>query len=225
MHFKPRADLGFDVEATRLAVYIYTFIGDPREILFRHDIHDFTRDDLLSLKPRLTPSAVVVNTLALVASRNARRRTNATCWFLPSTFAADTLRGIVFVPIWDVDEAWYMMILDVKKPRVYSLDVHRTVENMARKEKQMKVVLRTLSLMFATLTHILNFTDRSPDTSDWGCILQASGIPEDLTSAETIIWAWSWLSHSGGFSMNIFGPLGDEDTLRIRLTSCICPMQ
>ncbi|MED6172608.1 hypothetical protein PIB30_051643 [Stylosanthes scabra] len=234
--------MGLDVEATRLAVYVYAFIGDPR-----HDIHDLTRDDLLSLRPRLTPSAVVVNTLALVASRNARRRTNATCWFLPSTFAADILRGIVwddvhhiyqrfwmpettalehvFVPIWDVDEAWYMMILDVRKPRVYSLDVHRTVENMTRKEKQMTDVLRALSLMFATPTHILNFTDRSPNTSGWGCILQASGIPEDLTRAETAIWACSWLSHSGGFSRNIFGLMGDEDTLRMRLASSIVGAQ
>ncbi|MED6165530.1 hypothetical protein PIB30_100391 [Stylosanthes scabra] len=69
--------------------------------------------------------------------------------------------------------------------------------------------------------HILNFTDRSPDTSGWGRILQASGIPEDLTSAETAIWACSWLSHSGGFSRNIFGPMGDEDTLRMRLASSI----
>ncbi|MED6151190.1 hypothetical protein PIB30_080059 [Stylosanthes scabra] len=126
----PCANMGLDVKA--------------REILFRHDIHDLTRDDLLSLRPRLTPSVVVVNTLALVSSRNVRRRTNATCWFLPSIFVADILRGIVwdnvFVPIWDVDEAWYMMILDVRKPRVYSLDVHKIVDNMARKEKQMKDV-------------------------------------------------------------------------------------
>ncbi|MED6133583.1 hypothetical protein PIB30_029499 [Stylosanthes scabra] len=88
LHFRPRADMGLDVEATWLAVYIYA-IG-------RHDIHDLTRDDLLSLRPRLTPSAVVVNTLTLIASRNARRRTNATCWFLPSTFAADIFRGIVW---------------------------------------------------------------------------------------------------------------------------------
>ncbi|MED6121090.1 hypothetical protein PIB30_026836 [Stylosanthes scabra] len=169
----------------------------------------------------------VLNTLALVASRNARRRTNATCWFLPSTFTADILRGIVwddvhhiyqcfwmpettalehvFVPIWDVDEAWYIMILDLRKPRVYSPDVHRTVENMARKEKQMKAVLRALSLMFATPTHILNCTDRSPDASGWGRILQAPGIPEDLTS--------SCLKH------------GDEDTLRMRLASSIVGAQ
>ncbi|MED6219666.1 hypothetical protein PIB30_037892 [Stylosanthes scabra] len=217
--------MGLDVEATRLAVYIYAFVGDPREILFRHDIHDLTRDDLLSLRYRLTPSAVVVNTLALVESRNDRRRTNATCWFLPSTFAADILRGIVwddvhhiyqrfwmpetttlehvFITIWDVDEAWYMMMLDVRKPRVYSLDVHRTVENMVRKEKQIKAVLKALSLMFATPTHILNFTD----------------------SAETAIWACSWLSHSGGFSRNIFGSMGDEDTLRMRLASSIVGAQ
>ncbi|MED6175161.1 hypothetical protein PIB30_075747 [Stylosanthes scabra] len=160
MHFRPRADMGLDVEATRLAVYIYAFIGDPR-----HDIHDLTRDDLLSLRPRLTPSA------------------------------------IVFVPIWDIDEAWYMMILDMRKPRVYSLDLHRTMENMARKEKQIKAVLRALSLMFAMPTHILNFTYRSPDTSGRGRILQALGIPEDLTCSCLIP--------------------GDEDTLRMRLASSI----
>ncbi|MED6134619.1 hypothetical protein PIB30_038612 [Stylosanthes scabra] len=244
--------MGLDVKATRLAIYIYAFVGDPREILFRHDIHDLTRDDLLSPRPQLTPSAIVVNTLALVSSRNARRKTNANCSFLPSTFAAGILRGIVwddvhhiyqcfwmlettalehvFVLIWDVDEAWYMMIPDVRKPKVYSLDVHRTVENMARKENQMKAVLRASSLMFATPTHILNFTDRSPDTSGWGRILQASGIPEDLTSVETAIWACSWLSHSGGFSRKIFGPCsclkqGDEDTLRMRLASSIVGAQ
>ncbi|MED6162178.1 hypothetical protein PIB30_067934 [Stylosanthes scabra] len=96
---------------------------------------------------------------------------------------------------------------------------------MARKEKQMKAVLRALSLMFATPTHILNFTDRSLDTSGWGRILQALGIPQDLTSAETAIWACFWLSHSGGFSMNIFGPIGDEDTLRMRLASSIVGAQ
>ncbi|MED6162179.1 hypothetical protein PIB30_067935 [Stylosanthes scabra] len=91
MHFRPRADIGLDVEATRLAAYISAFVGDSRyvEIIFRHDIHDLTRDDLLSLRPRLTPSAVVVNTLALVVSRNARQRTNVTYWFLPPIFAAD----------------------------------------------------------------------------------------------------------------------------------------
>ncbi|MED6123086.1 hypothetical protein PIB30_045962 [Stylosanthes scabra] len=222
MHFRPRADMGLDVEATRLAVYIYAFVGDSR--------------------PRLTPSVVVVNTLALITSRNARRRTNATCWFLPSTFVVDILRGIVWDDVhhiyqcfWmpettalehaDVDEAWYMIILDVRKPRVYSLDVHRTVENMARKEKLMKAVLRTLSLMFTTPAHILNFTDRSSDTSGWGRILQASGILEDLTSAETAIWACSWLSQSGGFSRNMFGPMGDEDTLWMRLASSIVGAQ
>ncbi|MED6141521.1 hypothetical protein PIB30_104260, partial [Stylosanthes scabra] len=135
--------------------------------------------------------------------------------------AASQFLSEAFVPIWDVDEAWYMMILDVRKPRVYSLDVHKTVENMARKEKQMKVVLRALSLMFATPTHILNFTDRSLDTNGWGSILLASGIPEDLTSAKTAIWACSWLSQSGGFRRNIFGSMGDEDTLRMRLASSI----
>ncbi|MED6116375.1 hypothetical protein PIB30_099729, partial [Stylosanthes scabra] len=114
MHFRPRADMGLDVEATRLAVYIYAFIGDLREILVRHDNHDLTRVDLLSLRPRLTPS------------------------------------DVVFVPIWDVDEAWYMMILDVRKPRVYSLDVHRTVENMVRKEKQIKAVVSLYNFSIAS---------------------------------------------------------------------------
>ncbi|KAL4371141.1 uncharacterized protein DS421_6g185260 [Arachis hypogaea] len=35
----------------------------------------------------------------------------------------------VFVPIWEAGDAWYVMLLDVKAPKIYVLDVNRCERN------------------------------------------------------------------------------------------------
>ncbi|MED6141520.1 hypothetical protein PIB30_104259 [Stylosanthes scabra] len=93
MNFRPRADMGLDVEATRLIVYIYAFVRDPRYVLF---VLLHFRSPALGSIPQFHTDITW------------KRRTNATCWFLPSTFAADILRGIVWDDVHHIYQYFWM---------------------------------------------------------------------------------------------------------------------
>ncbi|QHO16744.1 hypothetical protein S83_032854 [Arachis hypogaea] len=95
-----------------------------------------------------------------MASLKATREIPPRVWLLPSPFADDVLRlkpldvivrtylcrwmpvttqlEKVIIPIYEVPDSWYIMVLDVKKGKIYCLDVTKSDETVERRERNMR---------------------------------------------------------------------------------------
>ncbi|RYR62515.1 hypothetical protein Ahy_A04g020172 [Arachis hypogaea] len=99
------------------------------------------------------------------------------CWFFPSTFAAEILFQTpmehlvesyarlwmlptqelehVFVPICEPPKTWYMLLLDIKRPSVYALDVCTSMESVPRCERNMRLISDEATLRMKTAIRIV----------------------------------------------------------------------
>ncbi|MED6109607.1 hypothetical protein PIB30_035304 [Stylosanthes scabra] len=95
----------------------------PEELLVKNGCYKIFRGQMVSLAPKWTPHAFLINYTCMVQSLSSTENGNPRVWFLPSDFAKEIRYGI-FIPILDVPDAWYLMLLDVKSSHVYCLDVY-----------------------------------------------------------------------------------------------------
>ncbi|RYR24603.1 hypothetical protein Ahy_B02g058115 isoform E [Arachis hypogaea] len=122
----------------------------------------------------------------------------------------------VFVPICEPPETWYMLLLDVKRPSVYALDVCISMESVPRRERNMRLIMAVIGNIFKLEPNLPNFKHVSPYPNSWGRMEYPMSIPSRLGADESGIWCIWWMSHNGRFSPAILGNLGDEATLRMK---------
>ncbi|XLT90795.1 uncharacterized protein [Arachis hypogaea] len=167
--------------------------------------------------------AYVVNTVAMLSPLQAKANSVPCCWFFPSTFAAEILFQTpmehlvesyarlwmlptqelehVFVPICEPPKTWYMLLLDIKRPSVYALDVCTSMESVPRCERNMRLIMAVLKNIFKLEPNLPNFKHVSPDPNTWGRIEYPMSIPSSRLGAdESEIWCIWWMSHNGRFS-------------------------
>ncbi|MED6167824.1 hypothetical protein PIB30_006474 [Stylosanthes scabra] len=116
----------------------------------------------------------LINYTRMIQSIASTKHGKPRVWFLPSNFGKEIMYGVVvdkirndyesrwkketdsqehiFVPILDVPDVWYLMLLYVKESKVYCLDVCGGDEDRERKVADMdKKVSTSLARMRATL--------------------------------------------------------------------------
>ncbi|MED6191888.1 hypothetical protein PIB30_004967 [Stylosanthes scabra] len=217
MSFRPRPTMGLDLKETRIAVYIFAFASSPKEFLFRYTIVDLTRMDLLSLCPGMapdfqqggptttSPAGFYLRRLLVISCKGwSGRKSTADIrvsgcqrqllWNIYETTPSDSAQ--VFLPICDTDDAWYILLLDVKATEVFILDVRRPPSCDPRKAKQTKAVVEEA--------------------------ITPPGIPDNRSIPETALWACWWMFHNGRLTDEIFGPMVRRwDTVRMKLATGI----
>ncbi|XLT38296.1 hypothetical protein HN873_069588, partial [Arachis hypogaea] len=104
----------------------------------------------------------IVNIIVMMASLKATRETPPRVWLLPSPFADDVLclkpfdvivraylcRWMptttqlekVIVPIYEVPDSWYILVMDVKEGKVYCFDVTKSDDTVERRERNMRTI-------------------------------------------------------------------------------------
>ncbi|QHN82263.1 uncharacterized protein DS421_20g694280 [Arachis hypogaea] len=161
----------------------------------------------------------------MIASLKAMRNKAPRIWYFSYDFATAVLTDApipqlqnrqVFVPIWEAGDAWYVMLLDVKASKIYTLDVNRSPESIVRRESNMTKICHALGKIFVHSRNLVNFRHTNPDPSNWGHFIYPQGLPKDLDSAESAIWCLSLLQHNGGFSTKLFRHMGNSEHMRMR---------
>ncbi|MED6199023.1 hypothetical protein PIB30_072099 [Stylosanthes scabra] len=175
----------------------------------------------------------------IVCSKVAKRVLPPCSWFLPWTFARDVLNDIpedliireyenmwmpcttkllrVYVLIYDGVDAWYMMLIDIKRRRVYALDVARTTETEQEKEMCMEKILLFIGKLFRKPRNIINFAGITLDFKEWEYFLYPEGLPSDIDSSETAVWVLAWIMHHSKFARGHFGYVGSPDLIRMKI--------
>ncbi|QHO51373.1 uncharacterized protein DS421_1g30330 [Arachis hypogaea] len=121
----------------------------------------------------------------MLSSLQAKANPVLRCWFFPSTFAAEILfqtpmEHLVFVSICESPETWYMLLLDVKRPSVYALDVCTSMVSFPRRERNMRLIMAVLGNIFKLEPNLSNFKHVFPDPNTWGRIEYSMSIPSRL---------------------------------------------
>ncbi|MED6216396.1 hypothetical protein PIB30_007374 [Stylosanthes scabra] len=95
---------------------------------------------------------------------------------MPST---NTLEH-VYVPILDAVDGWYQLLLDVKVPMRFVLDVCRTTDRIPIRMKLLDKICKVLGKLFMSPRNSVNFWQGSPDPTDWGEYRYPEAIPHNL---------------------------------------------
>ncbi|RYR67365.1 hypothetical protein Ahy_A03g013697 [Arachis hypogaea] len=163
MFFDPTADMDLTMEECRIAAYIFGKTDNYGKILFKFYELEVPRAQLHSLCPKHSPHPDIVNIIVMMASLKATREIPPRVWLLPSPFADDVLRlkpldvvvraylcrwmpattqlEKVIIPIYEVPDSWYIMVLNVKEGKVYCLDVTKSDETVERRERNMRTIV------------------------------------------------------------------------------------
>ncbi|MED6160857.1 hypothetical protein PIB30_055229 [Stylosanthes scabra] len=90
----------------------------------------------------------------------------------------------IFIPILDVPDAWYLMLLDVKKSRVYCLDVSGDDEDRERRAADWEKICLVLSQLFSSRRNIVHFMHTSLNPTNWGEIIYPEALPRNVNTYE-----------------------------------------
>ncbi|MED6162769.1 hypothetical protein PIB30_073656, partial [Stylosanthes scabra] len=187
----------------KTVAYIFGHLESLGEMLFHYGAFHMARSVFYSLAPgqRIHPN--VVNAMILLAAVAASRRFLVRTWFLPSTFATAVLAGAplgeldeayadsymaatkslrhVFVPVAEPDCAWYLLLIDLKKLLVFSLDVYRSAVSTAKKKADIETLRHVVGSIFLLERHLWNFPRYILDPSLFGDVCYPDRIPHDLS--------------------------------------------
>ncbi|MED6200854.1 hypothetical protein PIB30_089317 [Stylosanthes scabra] len=174
------------------------------EVLFKAGKFEISREQFHSVKPGKVIDAEILTGACVVASRLSAQALVIKQWFLPWTFARDVLRDLdefeimhydekawmpitygllrVIIPIIDKDGTWFLMFFDIKRRRVYSLDVSRTTQTKKNREKLMEKIMKFMGGVFKKDRNIANFSNSIGDFRQWEYFLYPKGLPSNIAS-------------------------------------------
>ncbi|XLU75989.1 hypothetical protein S245_035042, partial [Arachis hypogaea] len=109
---------------------------------------------------------------------------------------------MVLVPVCEPTYTWYLMVVDVKHGRVYSLDVTRAPEHTERRERKMRTILLVLSQIFKLECNMLSFSHVSSDPTTWGPIKYPDGVPSYPECNDSCLWILNWIQTEGKFKVS-----------------------
>ncbi|QHO57595.1 Ulp1 protease family, carboxy-terminal domain protein [Arachis hypogaea] len=227
MFFDPTADMDLTMEECRIAAYIFGKTDNYGKILFKFYELEVPRAQLHSLCPKHSPHPDIVNIIVMMASLKATREIPPRVWLLPSPFADDVLRlkpldvvvraylcrwmpattqlEKVIIPIYEVPDSWYIMVLNVKEGKVYCLDVTKSDETVERRERNMRTIMITLSQIFRQEQNVGSFTHIVPDPTMWGPIEYPKNAPTVHNNGDVAVWCLHWLQQDANFDVRNIG--------------------
>ncbi|MED6219992.1 hypothetical protein PIB30_040932 [Stylosanthes scabra] len=124
----------------------------------------------------------------------------------------------VFIPVREFDDAWYLIIIDVKDRKVYTLDVSRSADSMRRRKDTIETLCHAMGSIFLLDRNIMNFGRIIPDPQNFGLPEYPHRIPGDLDRDQTTLWMLYWLQHEGVFFARLFYPMANADHVKMRAT-------
>ncbi|MED6126446.1 hypothetical protein PIB30_078520 [Stylosanthes scabra] len=221
MVFRPTVDMGLTKQQLKLVAYAFGDNLSTSEVLFKNKTTELHRKTMRTLCPLFPPHPELITISVLIASEVAAKSLAPRTWYLPYDFASHveeeaSLETMVFVPISDPIDGWYVLLLDVHNKERYVLDVCRSEERIPHRLKLMEDTCGVLGKMFVTDRNSVNFWQGSPDPTEWGDFLFPDSIPHDLTRNETGAWCLFWLQQDGVFSNRILGHMGSSDRVWMR---------
>ncbi|XLR69271.1 hypothetical protein S83_019943, partial [Arachis hypogaea] len=227
MVFRPTVHMDLTVEECKMAAYIYGKNDQYLETLFKFSTLEVPRAGFHSLSPVYMPNVDIMNIILMSASMRACQCLPPRVWYTPSVFADDVLAMTPFdvirrkymnrwmpatsrlehvvnvlVPVCEPTYTWYLMVVDVKHGRVYSLDVTRGPEHTERRERKMRTILLVLSQFFKLECNMLSFSHVSSDPTTWGPIKYPDGVPSYPECNDSCLWILNWIQTEGKFKVS-----------------------
>ncbi|MED6146177.1 hypothetical protein PIB30_032215 [Stylosanthes scabra] len=153
-------------------------------------------------------------------SETARQRVRPRVWVLPWTFASEVLGGTSVYELdeREFDDAWYLVIVDIKDRVVYALDVSKSPDSMKSRKETIDSLCHAMGSIFLLDRNIMNFGRIIPDPQNFGLPVYPQGVAGDMNMDQTALWMLYWLQHEGVFSARLFHPMGNPDHVRMRTT-------
>ncbi|MED6126760.1 hypothetical protein PIB30_081634, partial [Stylosanthes scabra] len=136
-----RLNQGLSLRERKVAAYMFERQKDNEEphleeLLVKQGNYRIFRGEMVSLAPKWTPHSFLINFTCYVQSISSTKNGGPRVWFLPSDFAKEIRYRVgvehirkdyekrwmiqtdclehIFIPILDLPDAWYLMLLDVK---------------------------------------------------------------------------------------------------------------
>ncbi|MED6162012.1 hypothetical protein PIB30_066347 [Stylosanthes scabra] len=209
MAFRPTVAMSLTLEDCKLATYIF---GEADNIVHAACVH---------------------------AAETARQKVCPRVYVLPWTFASEVLGGTpvcelderysrfwmpttqtlrhVFIPVREFNDAWYLVIVDIKDHVVYALDVCRSPESMKRRKETIDTLCHAMGSIFLLDRNIMNFGRIIPDPQNFGLPVYPQGVAGDMNIDQTGLWMLYWLQHKAVFFARMFHPMGNPDHVRMRI--------
>ncbi|MED6188372.1 hypothetical protein PIB30_085322 [Stylosanthes scabra] len=137
---------------------------------------------------------------------------------------------LVFIPICEPPHSWYMMVVDVKEPKVYCLDTCKTPYSTPMRELNMRAIMVVLSQIFSMEGNLNSFNHCSLDPTTWGSIEYPSNVPnmpdQDqwymICINEIAVWCLSWLQQCvGNFSVSKLSSKLHQGNVRMKTATSI----
>ncbi|MED6183838.1 hypothetical protein PIB30_041518 [Stylosanthes scabra] len=122
----------------------------------------------------------------------------------------------VFVTFREASHDWYVMYMDVKRWKVYALDVTRTEDSKLQREENMTNVRRFFAKLFVRPRNIQNVSHCHPDPTTWLPFIYPQGLPDGISSYDSSTWCLSWLINFQHFSGKVLYHMGSTENIRMR---------
>ncbi|KAJ1406489.1 Ulp1 protease family, C-terminal catalytic domain [Sesbania bispinosa] len=195
--FSPTTDMGLTPEEAQLSLYIFYMNGDQNELLMKSEHTMAYRRDFECLCPGNKISNEIITLMARKCTWMQQHVTLQTTWSLPPKFAHDICEGAtvgdhvsdyvfewmhsfkdlkhIYIPIEDIQNHWYLMVISVDQHIIYHLDSHLNEADVDRRHATMRTIGDFISKIVATNYYPPSFGDVYMNLSDWE-IMEALGM-------------------------------------------------
>ncbi|KAJ1376164.1 Papain-like cysteine peptidase superfamily [Sesbania bispinosa] len=237
--FSPTADMQLTPEEAQLSLYIFYMHGDPSELLMKSEQTKVYRRDFECLCPGNKITCDMITFMARKCTWMQQHVTLQTTWSLPPKFAQDIIDEPfigdlisdyvqewmqpfkdlkqIYIPIEDIDNLWYLMVVSIDQQVIYHLDSHLNEDVVHRRHATMRKIGDFISQIVATNYYPPRIEDALMNLAEWE-IMKAPGLPNiaHLSNNNSAIWVMDWMNMEHCFHPKLYGKL-NEDVVRMRI--------